>query len=79
MLCRICNSHNAVYRKNRRQYMCTECFILTPKKISYKDFKKIYFKSDDTVAKDVVKVFYNDYLTSIYTIEEYILQTTEKY
>jgi len=51
---------------------------MTPKKISYNKFKLIYFNSADNIAKDVATVFYNDYLTSTYTIKEYIQQTTEK-
>ena len=79
MLCRICGMHgHVIYRDKCKQYLCTSCFIMTPKKISYNKFKLIYFNSADNIAKDVATVFYNDYLTSTYTIKEYIQQTTEK-
>ena len=79
MSCKICSLRkSAMYRSKCRQRLCTSCFITTPKKISYDKFKIIYFNSNDNITKDIVKIFYTDYLISIYTIVEYIQQTSKK-
>lgn len=76
--CKICGSQETVsYRHKCLQYLCIECYILTPKKVSKPVFKQEYFKGEKNIQQSIVNEFYDDYITSIMTLKEYIKETAK--
>lgn len=77
--CLICGTDKYIeYRAKCKTVLCVECYIMTPQKVSKKDFTKAYFKDEKNILKNIVNEFYNDYICSIYTLKEYIKQTTKQ-
>ncbi len=77
MYCRICGSErNARYRASKLQFLCKECNKDTPKKISYDDFTEKFWRNDDNVPFSMKREFYQDYLSSCCTYDEYVIAVT---
>ena len=70
--CRICGDESgAEYRPSARQTLCTLCADDTPVKVGRSAFEAAY-KTPAAIRRE----FYDDYLTSNYTLAEYIKHTT---
>lgn len=59
--------------------LCEHCAERTPDKLTKVEFDEQYWGVDfDNVPYDVRKEFYQDYMTSFSTFEEYVRDTTER-
>jgi hypothetical protein len=79
--CRVCGAEDVstFYRNKQRQTLCDSCAGDTPPKVSRDEFEKAYWLADggELPCYSVRKEFYEDYLRSTHTLEEYINRTTE--
>ena len=76
MQCTICGSkHNVDFYPRFGYTACDCCAKETPQKVSKKEFHRRYFLGED-VPQAVVNGFYEDYLYSKDTLDEYIKNTT---
>jgi len=78
--CQICgDERNIHYIGAARQFLCPTCAGDTPQKVSRDEFERAYWLADggELPCYSVRKEFYEDYLRSVHTLEEYINRTTE--
>jgi transcription initiation factor TFIIIB Brf1 subunit/transcription initiation factor TFIIB len=77
MYCRICGTDQKVeYQRSKGMNLCTECGVGMPKKASYSGFTKRYWSEPALVSERVKREFYDDYKTSLHTVQEYINATS---
>lgn len=77
MYCRICgSSKNTSYNSSLRYVVCPQCAEGTPEKVSFEDFCERYFAGDLLADESTKRSFYEDYLYSKDTLDEYIESTT---
>lgn len=77
MYCQICGDENSQYYPAKRQSLCKYCAEDTPKKAGKMSFDKFYWDKPGEVPKAIKRDFYEDYLRSTCTLNQYKEQTTE--
>lgn len=77
MQCRICGDDNAQYYSSRRMALCPSCLSETPAKLSRSQFDLAYWGEgyEAIVPASTRREFYEDYLTSMFTLDQYIAET----
>jgi hypothetical protein len=77
MNCYICGTPttNISWNKGARA-LCKACDETTPVKVSFSEFVRVYFKDDPSVPYSTRREFFSDYLSSTYTLEQYIAETS---
>lgn len=79
--CRVCGSEDGVkHYPDQRMHLCKSCLEGTPPKISKQEFDAKYWSDVKYghVGEGMKREFYEDYLTSKHTFEEYVYKTTEE-
>jgi hypothetical protein len=77
MECKICGTEKGViFNPALRYSVCPDCAAGTPAKASFTEFCERYFKDDPACPSGIKKEFYDDYLCSKDTLDEYIADTT---
>ena len=78
--CAICGDESGVkYYPGKYNALCPSCAVDTPDKIHRDNFNVAYWgKGWEDVPQSTRREFYDDYLASTCTLDEYIKQTTEE-
>lgn len=78
VFCRVCSCENNVtfYRTKGSQFLCLDCAIETPRKVSRESFCKAFFDVEESVfaRPGILREFYNDYITSTLNLKQYCEQ-----
>jgi len=76
--CRICgDEENVKYYPAKRQSLCAFCAKDTPRKVSRETFCRAMFAGDEDCPSSIQRDFYDDYLASGDTLDEYIRKASE--
>lgn len=76
MQCKICGAEGGLWRNRSMQTLCGPCHRKTPHKVTKSVFRQRYFGVENVPAQ-TINEFYEDYLTSLYSLEDYIRETQE--
>jgi hypothetical protein len=76
MYCKVCGDERDVqYYPAKRQTLCPTCAAETPRKVSRRAFDAAYWDGEDDCPESTRREFYEDYLHSDSTLEDYIERT----
>jgi hypothetical protein len=77
MYCKICgDERNVAYRPAARQSLCDSCSADTPAKIGRVNFDRWYWDGRaGEVCESTKRDFYEDYLRSNHTFDQYLVVT----
>lgn len=81
MYCNVCgDTKNIKYYYELRQTICPACKIDTPKKVGKVEFDRTYWAGkEDEVSNSIKREFYRDYLSSRFTMQQYIVATQQEH